>query len=102
VAPLLDRRIETRPQARLDSTARRGNLDGAFRVRRGTESLSRDRPILLVDDVVTTGATLLAAARVLEESGAAWILALAAAHGGDPEVAQSTADAKVAAPGAVC
>ena len=102
VAPLLERRVETRPQARLDSVARRGNLDGAFRLRPDAAALARGRPLLLVDDVVTTGSTLLAAAQALEESGPDWILALAAAHGGDPGAAQSTAHAKVAAPGGVC
>lgn len=102
VASLLERRVETRPQARLDSATRRGNLDGAFRLRPEASALARGRPVLLVDDVVTTGSTLLAAARALGESGPAWILALAAAHGGDPGAAQSTAHAKVAAPGGVC
>ena len=102
VAPLLERRRETTPQARLDSAARRGNLEGAFRLRPGAEALARGRPLLLVDDVVTTGATLLAAARVAEGAGPSWILALSAAHGGDPEGAQSSAHAKVAAPGGVC
>ncbi len=102
VAPLLERRCETRPQARLDSEARRGNLDGAFHLGPRAERLARGRPLLLVDDVATTGATLLAAARVLEEASPSWILALSAAHGGDPDAAQFTAQAKVAAPGGVC
>jgi len=102
VETLLERRRETRPQARLDSTARRGNLDGAFRLRRSAEALARGRPLLLVDDVSTTGATLLSAARTLEQASPSWILSLTAAHGGDPEGAQSMAHAKVAAPEGVC
>ncbi len=102
VAPLLERRRETSPQARLDSTARRGTMEAAFRLRTEARSLAHGRPLLLVDDVVTTGTTLLAAAQVAEEAGPAWILALSAAHGGDPEGAQSSAHAKVAAPGGLC
>lgn len=102
VVSLLERGRETKPQARLDSAARRDNLAGAFRVRREAESLARGRPLLLVDDVVTTGTTLLAAAQIAEEAGPAWILTLAASHGGVPEGAQSSAHAKVAAPGGVC
>ncbi|HEY6573192.1 MAG TPA: phosphoribosyltransferase family protein, partial [Candidatus Eisenbacteria bacterium] len=99
---LIERRRETTPQARLGSAERRANLDGAFRLRPGAAALARGRPILLVDDVATTGATLLSAARSLEEASPSWILALSAAHGGAPEGAQSSAHAKVAAPGSVC
>jgi ComF family protein len=102
VADILERRRETKPQARLDSVSRRANLDGAFRVRAVAGALARDRPLLLVDDVATTGATLLSAARALEQASPSWILSLSAAHGGDPEGAQSTAHAKVAAPGSMC
>jgi predicted amidophosphoribosyltransferase len=35
-----------------------------------------------VDDVATTGSTLLEAAQALEEAGAMWVLALSASHGG--------------------
>ena len=68
------------PQARLDATGRRQNVRGAFRVMQG--SLVRGRTVLLVDDVATTGSTLIEAAGALEEAGAVWVLALAASHGG--------------------
>ena len=45
-------------------------------------TLVLDRPVLLVDDVVTTGSTPLEAAGVLESAGAAWILGLSPTHGG--------------------
>ncbi len=102
VVPLLQRTRETKPQARLDPRARRGNLEGAFRVDPAFATLGRDRPILLIDDVATTGATLLSAALALEAAGPAWILALSASHGGAFDAAQSTAQAKVATPGVVC
>ena len=80
VTRLLERIRDHEPQARLDGERRRENVRGAFRATK--PSLAQKRPILLVDDVVTTGSTLLEAALALEEAGASWILALTAAHGG--------------------
>lgn len=59
----------TRPtpaQAQLDRDARRGNLSDAFACRRNFTG----QRILLVDDVMTTGSTADAAARVLKQRGA--------------------------------
>ncbi|UJF24305.1 ComF family protein [Suttonella sp. R2A3] len=57
------------PQSTLDSdSARRRNIAGAFRAR---QKLSGR--VLLVDDVLTSGATASAAARALREGGADWI-----------------------------
>lgn len=53
-------------QKTLDRAARAAGLDGVFRVRRRLEG----RRFVLVDDVVTTGATLLAAAEALRAAGA--------------------------------
>lgn len=53
-------------QKQLDLDQRDRNLRGAFRVR----SPVAGHRILLIDDVVTTGATLREAARVLREAGA--------------------------------
>jgi len=81
--PLVEALARTRdhePQARLDPERRRANVRGAFRVTR--KAAVRGRPVLLVDDVATTGSTLLEAAQALEEAGATWVLALSAAHGG--------------------
>ena len=102
VLPLLQRIRETKPQARLDPELRRSNTAGAFRLDPLLAPLARDRPLLLVDDVATTGATLLSAAASLESGRPAWILALTASHGGAFDTAQSTAHAKVATPGGVC
>lgn len=68
------RRVRATPfQSGLDAAHRRGNLRGAFRVR-GELSC---RHALLVDDVVTTGATLETLARVVLRAGAARVSALA-------------------------
>jgi len=68
--PLVLARVRDTPrQVSLGRHARADNLAGAFRVRQAERV--RDRAILLVDDVRTTGATLDACARVLFEAGAA-------------------------------
>lgn len=58
----------TPPQARLGPAARRANLAGAFAIERPARL--RGRRVLLVDDVVTTGATLDAALAALHDAGA--------------------------------
>jgi len=68
LAGVLERARATRPQARLGPRARRRNLSGAFRVQ-NPEWIARRR-LLLVDDVVTTGATLEAALGALADAGA--------------------------------
>lgn len=52
---------------------RMSQQQGAFRVR--DNQIMKDQPILLVDDVITTGATLESAAETLKRSGARNILA---------------------------
>lgn len=63
----------TRLQGELPLSARTANVRGAFRVRKGYDF--HDARVLLVDDVLTTGATLTAAARQLKRAGAAGVLA---------------------------
>ncbi|BAS28802.1 competence protein ComF [Limnochorda pilosa] len=65
---LLARPRPTAPQVGLDEGSRRRNLQGAFAV---SDARSvRGRRILLVDDVLTTGATCREAARTLLAAGA--------------------------------
>ncbi|MEL7490868.1 MAG: ComF family protein [Pseudomonadota bacterium] len=88
-AKLLDRRHEpqvlirrraTPPQQQLSEAARKRNVAGAFAVDEERCDLIRDRHIILVDDVLTTGATLSACARALKSAGAARVDALVLAR----------------------
>lgn len=55
------------PQVGLSNLARKENMKGAFRAKL---KLVRDRRILLIDDVITTGATIDTAKQALIEAGA--------------------------------
>lgn len=68
----------TRPQAGLSNAKRRANVAGVFRMKRGTR-LDGMR-VLLVDDVLTTGASASACARVLKRAGARRVTVLALAR----------------------
>lgn len=68
---LLTRRRRTPSQGRLSRAERHRNVRGAFTVRPHRRALVAGRRILLVDDVMTTGATVSACAAVLRRAGAA-------------------------------
>lgn len=69
-ADLLERPRAGRPQARLGRGERLRNVRGAFRPRAGAVGRARDAPpVLLVDDVISTGATAAACAETLAEAG---------------------------------
>ena len=92
VVELLARTRDTATQTALTPEARLANVAGAFETR-NAERRSRngrtgecsairvpssafERPLVLVDDVFTTGATLAEAARPLERAGAATVMAV--------------------------
>ena len=78
---LLVRRRRTAPQASLSPTKRVANVRGAFRARKHAD-LSGAR-LLLVDDIMTTGATVNEAAKMLCRGGASFVgvVVLARAEG---------------------
>jgi len=79
-ADVLTRQVATPPQTALGAEARRLNVGGAFRVRR--PELVAGRHVLLVDDIMTTGATAGACARTLREAGAAIVGVVTVARAG--------------------
>lgn len=74
----LVRRQDTPPQAGLSAAARRRNVQGAFAVRQ--RARVQGRVAILVDDVLTTGATTRACARELARAGAAAVHVLTIAR----------------------
>ena len=76
-ATLLVRVRDTPSQTGLDRRARRANVRGAFQVRPGVRA---PRVVWLVDDVVTTGSTLIECARTLRRAGARHVVAVCVAR----------------------
>jgi ComF family protein len=72
----LERHERTAAQHALGRTDRARNVGGAFAVRPGWSAALRGRWLVLVDDVMTTGATLSACAGALLAAGAAAVSAL--------------------------
>jgi ComF family protein len=73
VVPALRRARPTQTQAGLSNSERRKNVAAAFRCRRAVQTLA-GRRVLLIDDVMTTGSTAAACARVLKQAGAARVV----------------------------
>lgn len=69
---------ETIPQAKLSKQARKKNLKGVFVCQK--PDLIKDKRVLLVDDVFTTGTTMEEAARILKKAGAKQVLGIAVAR----------------------
>lgn len=69
---------ETIPQVELPPKARKENIKGVFSLREG--KLVKNKKILLLDDVYTTGSTLKECARILKEAGAREIIGVVVAR----------------------
>ena len=80
----LERTRRTLSQVGLSAAQRRRNVAGAFQVTLARRHAVRGKSVVLVDDVITTGATVEACARVLKRAGAARVDVLALARAVDP------------------
>ncbi|MFP8961735.1 ComF family protein [Streptomyces nanhaiensis] len=69
VLPVLRQRRTVADQAGLDARRRLANLAGALDTAAGAGRLLEQGPVVVVDDLVTTGASLAEAARVLGRAG---------------------------------
>lgn len=79
VSDCLRRTRYTLTQTDFHREERFGNLEGAFALRRGAQV--EGLTVALVDDVLTTGSTADACARVLREAGAAAVVVITVARG---------------------
>ena len=70
VVQALTRRAGAAPQSTLSTARRETNVAGAFLVVPRFRARLATRPVVLVDDVLTTGATARAAAAALRDAGA--------------------------------
>jgi len=79
----LQRIVYTEPQANLKDKAekRLHNIRNAFAINPKNKDLIRDKIIILIDDVITTGGTLIEAGKVLKQNNAKEVWALTVAKG---------------------
>jgi ComF family protein len=87
-ATSLVRTKNTPPQAKLTFKERRNNIIGAFKV--VDRSKAKDKIILLIDDVYTTGSTINECAKLLIKAGAKKVFAITAGHTVVKEVRNET------------
>lgn len=85
VPDLLLRTRHTTPQTRLSGRQRRSNLKGAFAVNPRHAGRLQGQAVLLVDDVLTTGATAEACTRALLQGGAGDVHVAVFALAGAPQ-----------------
>src|SRR5262249_7330317 len=74
---ILKKSRKTRSQSSLSGNARRANLRGAFEMK-SSESIPSS--VLIIDDVITTGATIEECARTLRRAGVKRVYAVSVAR----------------------
>ncbi len=79
-ADLMARTRRTQSQGHLRKADRQGNVNGAFAVRPRHKARIQGKTVLLVDDVLTSGATAAECARVLLKAGAGHVDVLSVAR----------------------
>ena len=88
-APALEKTRNTGPQSELEEeSARRANARGAYALLPGTDLTGRR--VVLVDDVVTSGATLSECAALLRQGGAAQVYCLTLARAREDRAEKKT------------
>ncbi len=78
---ILFRIKNTKDQTKLSEEERKQNVAGAFKVQ-DEQKILKDKKIILVDDVITTGATLNECAKILKQAGAREVLGVTIAKAG--------------------
>lgn len=82
VIDCLERIRDTKTQVGLKKEEREGNIKGAFTVKKEhAPKVSGFKQVFLVDDVVTSGATIKEAAKVLKKAGVVKVFGITLAHG---------------------
>lgn len=79
VKDVLQRVKETSSQVKLSQIERRNNVKNAFMVK--SKDAVKDKSVLLVDDIFTSGATLNECAKVLKKAGVKEVWGFTLAHG---------------------
>lgn len=80
---IIERIRYTQPQMKIPNLIqRRRNIENAFWISRENSDIIKDKRILLVDDVTTTGATIFECAKTLKKSGAKEVFAIVIARQG--------------------
>jgi competence protein ComFC len=77
VKNLLLKKKNTKAQAQIkDQDERLRRMNDLFQVRNKYEKLIKEKTIIIIDDILTTGATLNAVSKILKETGAKQIFCL--------------------------